>query len=57
MGHSRANLNTVTDQKQDATKKLPPDAPTQKTEKGLKIGVPKRGDVHELFRRAAKPKG
>jgi hypothetical protein len=34
----------MTDKKQDATKNLKPDEPTQETEKGLKIGVPDRED-------------
>jgi hypothetical protein len=29
----------------DATKKLPPEEPTQVTPKGLKIGLPKKQDV------------
>ena len=41
--------------KNDATKNLPADAPTQRTDKGLKIGVPKRLDVLRALRRAAKP--
>jgi len=39
-----ATLSFMTDKKQDATKNLEPDEPTQETEKGLKIGVPKRDE-------------
>jgi hypothetical protein len=38
----------------DATKKLPPDEPTQVTEKGLKIGLPKRSTVMDALRRVGK---
>jgi hypothetical protein len=38
----------------DATKKLDPDEPTQVTEKGLKIGLPKRVDVLGALRKVAK---
>jgi hypothetical protein len=38
----------------DATKRLPPDEPTQETEKGLKIGLPKRSTVMDALRRVAK---
>jgi hypothetical protein len=40
----------------DATKKLPPDEPTQETEKGLKIGLPKRSTVLDALRKVAKGK-
>lgn len=39
---------------QDATKKLPADEPTQVTEKGLKLGLPTRGQVADALRRVAK---
>jgi hypothetical protein len=39
---------------QDATKKLDPDEPTQVTDKGLKIGLPKRGDILGALRKVAK---
>jgi len=38
----------------DATKQLPPDEPTEVTEKGLKIGLPKRSTVMDALRRVAK---
>jgi hypothetical protein len=38
----------------DATKKLPPEEPTQVTDKGLKIGLPKRSAVMDALRRVAK---
>jgi hypothetical protein len=38
----------------DATKKLPPDEPTQVTDKGLKIGLPKRSTVMDALRRVSK---
>ena len=40
----------------DATKQLAPDEPTQETEKGLKIGLPKRSSVMNALRRVAKVK-
>jgi hypothetical protein len=41
--------------KQDATGKLPPGAPTQTTSKGLKIGVPTRGELADAFRKITRP--
>jgi hypothetical protein len=38
----------------DATKKLPPEEPTQVTEKGLKIGLPSRREVFGALRKVAK---
>ena len=38
----------------DATKKLPPEEPTQVTEKGLKLGLPTRGQVADALRKVAK---
>jgi hypothetical protein len=38
----------------DATKKLPPDEPTQVTGKGLKIGLPKKRDVMVALERVAR---
>jgi hypothetical protein len=38
----------------DATKKLPPEEPTQVTDKGLKIGLPKRSSVMDALRRVSK---
>jgi hypothetical protein len=40
----------------DATKNLPPDEPTQTTEKGLKIGVPMRGTLLDAIRKVSGPK-
>lgn len=45
----------MADKKQDATKNLKPDEPTQETEKGLKIGVPKRKDFLAGLEKASKP--
>jgi hypothetical protein len=42
----------MSDRKQDATGKLSEGAKTQKTEKGLKIGVPKRKEFFGLLERA-----
>ena len=39
---------------EDATKQLPPDEPTLETDKGLKIGLPKRSTVMDALRRVAK---
>jgi hypothetical protein len=39
----------------DATKNLPPEEPTQTTDKGLKIGLPKRSTVMDALRRVSKP--
>jgi hypothetical protein len=44
----------VTDKKDDATKNLGPDEPTQETEKGLKIGVPKRDEFFAGLEKASK---
>ena len=38
----------------DATKQLPPEEPTQVTNKGLKIGLPKRSTVMDALRRVGK---
>ncbi|MDQ2984123.1 MAG: hypothetical protein M3R70_09410 [Actinomycetota bacterium] len=38
----------------DATKKLPPDAPTQETEKGLKIGLPTKREVMDALAKVAR---
>ena len=38
----------------DATKKLPPDEPTQVTPKGLKIGLPKKQDVLDAIAKVAR---
>jgi hypothetical protein len=46
----------VTDKKQHATKNLDPDEETQTTEKGLKIGVPKKSDFLAGLEKASKPK-
>jgi hypothetical protein len=35
----------------DATKRLPPKEPTQVTDKGLKIGLPKRSTALDALRR------
>jgi len=40
----------------DATQNLPPDEPTQTTEKGLKIGLPKRETVMDALRRVSTKK-
>lgn len=40
--------------KDDATRKLPPDHPTQTTAKGLKIGVPKRGEFFDALKKIAR---
>ncbi len=40
--------------KDDATKKLPPDEPTQMTDKGLKIGVPKRSELLGALKKIAR---
>jgi hypothetical protein len=40
--------------KDDATKKLDPDQPTQTTPKGLKIGVPKRGELFGALKKIAR---
>ena len=45
----------MTDKKQDATENLEPDEPTQETEKGLKIGVPERGDFFAGLEKVSKP--
>lgn len=45
----------MTDKKQDATKNLKPDDETQTTEKGLKIGVPKKSDFLAGLGKAAGP--
>ena len=37
----------------DATKNLPPDEATQVTEKGLKIGLPKKRDVLDALAKVA----
>ncbi len=37
----------------DATKNLPPGEPTEITEKGLKIGLPKRSDIFAVLRKVA----
>ena len=39
--------------KDDATGSLSPDEPTQETPTGLKIGLPKRKDVLDVFRKVA----
>ncbi len=39
---------------EDATKNLPPDEPTQVTDKGLKIGLPKSSTVMDALRRVSK---
>ncbi len=39
---------------QDATQNLPSEAPTQVTDKGLRIGVPKRKDFFAALRKVAK---
>ena len=39
---------------QDATGKLPEGEPTQVTEKGLKIGLPKRRDVFSALEKVIK---
>ncbi len=51
----RATLSFVTDKKDDATKNLKRDEPTQKTEKGLKIGVPKKDDFFAGLEKGSKP--
>jgi hypothetical protein len=38
----------------DATKNLPTDEPTQVTEKGLKLGLPKRKDVFAALAKVAR---
>jgi hypothetical protein len=45
----------MSDPKQDATGKLPPDAPTQTTPKGLKIGIPTRGELADALRKISRP--
>lgn len=42
---------------QDATKNLPPDEPTQVTEKGLKLGLPTRKDVLAALSKVARKPG
>jgi len=45
----------MTDKKQDATKNLDPDEPTQETEKGLKIGVPDKDEFLAGLEKVSKP--
>ncbi len=40
--------------KQDATQKLPADEPTQKSPKGLKIGVPREGTFKGMLKKIAR---
>jgi hypothetical protein len=40
----------------DATKRLPPDEPTQEAPHGTKIGLPKRETVMDALRRVGKTK-
>jgi hypothetical protein len=46
---------SMTDKKQDATKNLDPDEPTQETEKGLTIGVPERDEFFAGLGQASNP--
>jgi hypothetical protein len=48
-------FSLVSDKKDDATKNLEPDAETQETEKGLKIGVPKREAFFAGLEKSSKP--
>jgi hypothetical protein len=45
----------MTDKKDDATKNLKRDEPTQETEKGLKIGVPERDEFFAGLEKASRP--
>ena len=38
----------------NATKKLPEDEPTQETPAGLKVGLPRRGDVLSALKKVAR---
>ena len=53
--YPRATLFPMTDKKQDATKNLDPDEPTQETEKGLKIGVPDKDEFLAGLEKVSKP--
>lgn len=46
----------MTDKKDDATKNLEPDEPTQETEKGLKVGIPKRDEFFAGLEKASDSK-
>jgi len=41
--------------KDDATRELRPDEPTQETPKGVTIPVPKRSEVMDAFRKIVRP--